>query len=247
MGPSLIRTVGLRRDYPGAGGTVAALRGVSLDVEVGDYIAIMGPSGSGKTSLMNILGFLDSPTAGTYALAGCEVGGLKPDALATLRRRVVGFVYQDFNLLRRNSAIENVELPLIYDGVPKADRTRRAAEALEAVGMAHRRDHWPHQLSGGEQQRVAIARAIAGRPALILADEPTGALDSRTGQEFLGLFRELNRQRVTIILVTHDADVAHEARRIVTLRDGRIVGDERPAPVAEPGGRVSATSRLAAE
>ncbi|MBI4236197.1 MAG: ABC transporter ATP-binding protein [Chloroflexi bacterium] len=204
---------------------VHALRGVSCRIEQGEMVAIMGPSGSGKSTLMNILGLLDRPTSGSYVLEGEEVQRLKDDRLASLRSRRLGFVFQSFNLLSRTTAVANVELPLVYAGVP--GRRRRALAALERVGLAQRASHWPNQLSGGEQQRVAIARAMVNRPALILADEPTGNLDTRTSHEIMALFDELNRQEgITIILVTHEADVAAFARRTIRMQDGLVINDE---------------------
>jgi len=198
---------------------VEVLKGIDLDVHEGEYVALMGPSGSGKSTLMNILGCLDVPTSGIYAIEGREVSKLSDDELAVVRSQKIGFVFQTFNLLARTSALENVELPLHYQGRP----ARQAAmEALEAVGLAHRHDHHPSQLSGGERQRVAIARAIVTKPAIILADEPTGNLDSKTGKEILEIFEGLSKKGVTIVLVTHDRSVALHAHRIVHLRDGRI-------------------------
>jgi len=211
--------------YPTLGESIWALSDVTLDIQAGEFVAVMGPSGSGKSTLMNLLGLLDRPSGGNYWLDGDDVGRLCPDRKAELRNRKLGFVFQSFNLLARSTALENVELPLVYSGCTSAERRRRAGEALDAVGLAHRRTHWSYQLSGGEQQRVAIARAIVNDPLLILADEPTGALDSRTGLAILALFHELNRTRRAIVLVTHDPQVAQQAGRIVTLHDGRLIGD----------------------
>ncbi|MCE9637301.1 MAG: ABC transporter ATP-binding protein [Planctomycetes bacterium] len=206
---------------------VAALQGVSLDVAAGEFVAVMGSSGSGKSTLMAILGGLDRPTAGTYELDGADVAGLSRDALARLRNAKIGFVFQSFNLLARTTALENVELPLMYArGVSGSERRKRARESLERVGLASREGHRPNQLSGGQQQRVAIARALVNRPSLVLADEPTGNLDSRVTAEIMALFQELNDAGITIVFVTHEPDVAQYAKRKVVMRDGRIVTDE---------------------
>jgi putative ABC transport system ATP-binding protein len=204
---------------------VAALRGVSLTVRAGEYVAIVGASGSGKSTLMNVIGLLDSPTSGSYRIRGTEVSKLSKNALADLRNREIGFVFQRFNLLARTTAQKQVELPLFYAKVPSGEARTRALEALGRVGLGDRADHKPDELSGGQQQRVAIARALVNRPHLLLADEPTGALDTKTGAEVLALFDELNRQGITLVVVTHDWDVAHRAGRIVTLSDGLIVED----------------------
>jgi putative ABC transport system ATP-binding protein len=230
MPEPLILTVDLEKTYRMGSAPVPALQGVTLTIGSGEFVAVMGPSGSGKTTLMNLLGLLDRPSAGCYWLEGRDVGRLDADERALVRNRRIGFVFQNFNLLPRSTALENVELPLIYSGMTKAKRWHRAVEVLAAVGLRHRQDHWPHQLSGGEQQRVAIARAIAADPLIILADEPTGTLDSRTGMDIMALFQTLNRTGRTIILVTHDASIAGHAGRVVLLRDGHIVGDERTAP-----------------
>ncbi|MBI5166800.1 MAG: ABC transporter ATP-binding protein [candidate division NC10 bacterium] len=205
---------------------VRALEGVSFQVGEGEFLAVMGPSGSGKSTLMNILGCLDRPTSGRYLLEGQDTGQLDDDQLAFLRNKWIGFVFQTFNLLPRFSSTKNAELPLIYGAVPRSERRRKAQEALAAVGLAERLEHRPKELSGGEQQRVAIARAIVNRPRIVLADEPTGNLDSRAGDEILGIFENLNRQGVTVIVVTHNPRVAQRARRIILLQDGRMVKDE---------------------
>lgn len=209
---------------------VAALAGISLAIGRGEFTAIIGPSGSGKSSLMNILGGLDRPTAGTYRFEGEDVGQFDDDQLADFRRRRIGFVFQSFQLLPRLSALQNVELPMVYAGVLPQERRERAAALLERVGLGSRKDHRPTQLSGGQQQRVAIARALANKPDLLLADEPTGALDTQTGEEVLALFNELNGQGLTLIIVTHDLEVAARAKRRVSFRDGHIVQDDAGAP-----------------
>jgi len=220
----LIALRDVEKTYQMDGVEVRALRGVSLTIEPGEFVAIMGPSGSGKSTCMNLLGCLDRPTAGTYLLDGTDVATLDDVALARLRNRRIGFVFQSFNLLPRTPAIENVELPMIYGGVP--NRRAKALAALDEVGLQDRADHLPTQLSGGEQQRVAIARALVMRPGLILADEPTGNLDSTTAGEIMALLDGLSRQSITIVLVTHESDIAAHARRLVQFRDGGIVRDE---------------------
>jgi putative ABC transport system ATP-binding protein len=223
MALPLIRAIGLRKAHRMALTTVHALRGISLELHRGDFVAVVGPSGSGKSTLMNLLGLLDTPTEGSYYLAGQDVLELDPDQRAEVRNRRIGFVFQTFSLLARSTAFENVELPLVYAGVARRERRRRAEAALASVGLADRRDHWPSQLSGGEQQRVAIARALVNDPLLILADEPTGALDSRTSLEILAHLQALNEADRTIVLVTHDQTVARHSRRVVAMSDGRAV------------------------
>jgi len=220
-----------------AGQTVHALRGVNLEIAAGEFVAIMGASGSGKSTLMNILGCLDTPSSGSYVLDGVPVQDRDPDALAALRNRRMGFVFQQFNLLPRTSALENVELPLLYAGVRQPERSRRAFAALQRVGLRERSSHSPAQLSGGQQQRVAIARALVNEPALILADEPTGALDSETSTDVMQLLDTLNRQGITVILVTHEADMAAWARRRLLFKDGRLVADDNNrdlTPISTP-------------
>jgi putative ABC transport system ATP-binding protein len=216
---------------------VHALAGASLTVDEGEFVAIIGPSGSGKSTLMNILGCLDRPTSGTYVLDGTPVEELDDDGLALVRSRMIGFVFQSYNLLPRTAALENVATPLLYQGVPKRERLVRAKAALERIGLGDRLDHEPSELSGGQQQRVAIARALVTEPRLILADEPTGNLDSHTGEEIMALFESLNREGITIVLVTHETDIARHAKRQVHFLDGRIVSDhavqqDTPQPFA---------------
>ena len=209
----------------GEGQAVHALRDVSVDIAEGDFVAIMGASGSGKSTLMNILGCLDLPTSGTYHLAGEAVEGMGQDQLASVRNRRIGFVFQQFNLLPRTSALENVELPMVYSGIKSAVRRERATQALQRVGLGERMGHTPAELSGGQQQRVAIARALVNQPQLILADEPTGALDSQTSEDIMRLLVDLNQQGMTVVLVTHEADIAAWARRKLVFKDGQIVQD----------------------
>jgi len=221
---------------------VHALRGVSLSVQQGEFTAIMGASGSGKSTLMNIVGCLDRPTSGRYLLDGAEVSRLSTEKLAEVRNRTIGFVFQSFNLLSRTDALENVELPLLYAGVGTAERHRRATEALGRVGLADRVHHHPNQMSGGQQQRVAIARALVSQPRVILADEPTGNLDSQTSVEVMALFQQLGRAGITVVLVTHEPDIAQYASRVVVMRDGKVLSDTRQeprvarAPAPEPAG-----------
>jgi putative ABC transport system ATP-binding protein len=217
---------------PNTEAEVKALRGVTVHVDRGEFVAIMGSSGSGKSTLMNILGCLDRPTGGTYTLDGVEVSKLGKAELAEVRNKVLGFVFQSFNLLSRTTALENVEVPMLYAGVSGRERHKRALESLEKVGLAARKDHHPNQLSGGQQQRVAIARAIVNRPKVILADEPTGNLDSKTSTSVMALFQELGRSGITVVLVTHEPDIAEYASRVVVVRDGLIQSDERHEPKA---------------
>ena len=223
----VIVTEGLTKDYHVGPHVVHALRGVSVSVARGEFLAVMGPSGSGKSTFMNMLGCLDTPTNGRYLIDGEDVAGLGRDALAGIRSRKIGFVFQTFNLLARTTALENVELPLLYTDIPARERRARARRRLADVGLADREHHQPSQLSGGQQQRVAIARALVNDPTVILADEPTGALDTRTSLEIMALLQSLNREGMTIIVVTHEADVAAHAHRVLSFRDGRLIRDER--------------------
>jgi putative ABC transport system ATP-binding protein len=225
----LIRTQALSKTFLLGGEPLHALRSISLEVAAGEFVAVVGPSGSGKSTLLHLIGCLDRPTQGRYWLAGKEVGTLRDDTLAKIRNREIGFVFQTFNLLPRYSALENVELPLQYSGLGAAARRQRAAAALSEVGLADRLHQFPNQLSGGQQQRVAIARALVNQPSLLLADEPTGALDSRTGLEIMGLFQALNRGGVTVVLITHEPSIARHAQRVISIRDGEKVGDDRNA------------------
>ena len=218
----LIEMHELTRVYQLGPQEIHALSGIDLIVEQGEYVAIMGPSGSGKSTLMNIIGCLDRPAAGKYLLDGTPVEAMNDDELAAIRNKKIGFVFQTFNLLSRTTALQNVELPLVYAKMPRVERQRQAEEALNAVGLSDRMSHQPNELSGGQRQRVAIARALVNRPSLLLADEPTGNLDSQTGREILDLFRDLHRRGNSIIIVTHEDDVAREAKRIIHIRDGKI-------------------------
>ena len=243
-GAPLIEVHDLRRAYAIGDGKVAALDGASLTIARGEFVAISGPSGSGKSTLMNILGCLDRPTGGSYRLAGVEVATLDGDARAEIRNQRVGFVFQNFNLLARTTALENVELPLFYGPLPLAEQHERARRALARVGLTDRAAHVPSQLSGGQQQRVAIARALVGEPELLLADEPTGNLDSHTSADIIAMLRALNRDdHLTVVLVTHDPEVAGAADRVISMRDGRIVSDS--ATAADPARRrTAAEARL---
>ncbi len=222
-----IRTEGLTKTYEMGAELVHALQGVDLEIRKGEYVAIMGPSGSGKSTLMNLIGCLDSPSSGRYWLAGRLVSDLDDDELAYIRNREIGFVFQTFNLLPRATALHNVELPLIYNGTPAEERTEKAKLALQRVDLTSRMSHKPNELSGGQRQRVAIARALVNDPSIVLADEPTGNLDSKTGEEIMGLFENLHRQGNTIILVTHEMDIAQHAHRVIFIRDGKIASDEK--------------------
>lgn len=218
----ILQAIDLKKEYRLGEMEIHALRGVSFDVEEGDFLAIMGPSGSGKSTLMNLIGCLDRPTSGRLIMRGEDVGGLSPDRLARVRNKEIGFIFQQFNLLPGLTALDNVELPLAYTGVPPRERRRRAEESLALVGLAERARHRPTELSGGQQQRVATARALINNPAILLADEPTGALDTKTGEEILDLFRSLHDQGRTVIVVTHDPEVSAVAERVIHVRDGLI-------------------------
>ena len=248
---ALIHTEGLMRLYRLGGETVHAIDGVSLSVEAGEFVAVMGPSGSGKSTFMNVIGCLDRPNAGAYRLDGELVSAMSGDALAAVRNRKIGFVFQQFHLLDRLDAMANVELPMLYAGEARAARHAKAEAALRRVGLGQRLHHRPTQLSGGQQQRVAIARALVNAPKVLLADEPTGALDSRTSVELMALLQELNRDGTTIVLVTHEPDIAAYAGRVVRFRDGRVLNDmrQRPADAAAELARLHAdeTARAAPE
>ena len=228
--PDIIEIHDVFKTYDmGGEAQVRALDGVSISVAQGDYVAVMGPSGSGKSTLMNLIGCLDTPTSGSYRLNGREIAAMDDDALAGIRNQEIGFIFQTFNLLPRADALQNVELPLVYSSVPRRERHERARSALAAVGLGDRMHHRPNEMSGGQRQRVAIARALVNRPAILLADEPTGNLDSKTGDEILQIIDRLHRDGNTILLVTHEEDLALHAARVVRLRDGKIVSDERNA------------------
>ena len=239
----LIETRDLRRSYRMGDEIVTALAGVSLDIEEGSFVAVMGPSGSGKSTFMNLVGCLDRPDGGSYRLAGEEVSRLSADALAGVRSRRIGFVFQQFNLLERTDAVGNVALPMIYASADRKERRRKAEAALTRVGLGDRMGHTPLQLSGGQQQRVAIARALVNDPSILLADEPTGALDSRTSLDIMALFQALNREGMTVLVVTHEPDVAEFARRVVRFRDGRVIEDR----TQEPRDAATALAALDAE
>jgi putative ABC transport system ATP-binding protein len=226
MTDPIIRVTDLVKEYRMGDTVVHALAGVSLDILPGEMVAVMGPSGSGKSTFMNVVGCLDRPSGGHYVLAGESVESMDGDQLAAIRNRRIGFVFQQFNLLPRTSALHNAELPLLYTALPRAERHSRAARRLQQVGLGERMDHHPRQLSGGQQQRVAIARALVNDPVLILADEPTGALDSRTSLEVMALLQQLNHEGITVVLVTHEHDIADFASRIVMFRDGRVLSDQ---------------------
>lgn len=229
----VIKIRNITRDFPLGQEIVKVLKGIDLDIERGEYVALMGPSGSGKSTLMNLLGCLDTPTSGSYELNGKNVSNMTDDELAEIRNKEIGFVFQTFNLLPRTSALENVALPMIYAGVSKTDRTERAKEVLTDVGLADRMDHKPNQLSGGQRQRVAVGRALVNKPSIILADEPTGNLDSKTSDEIMKLFNEIHKAGNTVILVTHEEEIAENAHRIIRLRDGMIESDTKKEKLPE--------------
>ncbi|NVK27227.1 MAG: ABC transporter ATP-binding protein [Flavobacteriia bacterium] len=227
MAKPVIELRGIKRNFAMGTHTVKVLKGIDLTIEKGEYVALMGPSGSGKSTLMNLLGCLDTPTAGEYTLNGQDVSRLSSDELADIRNKEIGFVFQTFNLLPRQSALENTALPLVYAGMAKSKRSERASEVLEQVGLGDRMDHQPSQLSGGQRQRVAVARALVNNPSLILADEPTGNLDTKTSVEIMALFNEIHKNGNTLIVVTHEEDIAQHAHRIIRLRDGMIESDTK--------------------
>ncbi|EOD01410.1 ABC transporter ATP-binding protein [Caldisalinibacter kiritimatiensis] len=222
----MIKIENLNKTYKTGSVEVHALKDVSLDIKKNEFVSIMGPSGSGKSTFMNIVGCLDRPTTGKYMLDGIDIEKLSEKELAAIRNKKIGFVFQSFNLLSRTSAIKNVELPMLYAGIHAKDRRKRALEALEKVGLGDRIHHKPNELSGGQKQRVAIARALVNNPAIILADEPTGNLDTKSGEEIMSIFQSLNEEGVTIVLVTHEPDIAKHSKRIITFRDGRLINDE---------------------
>ena len=230
MAEPLIELTDVRKTYRTGDVDVHALAGVSLHIDRGEFVAIMGSSGSGKSTLMNILGCLDKPTSGSYKLAGQEISKMDKNQLSEIRNKTLGFVFQNFNLLARTTALENVELPLLYQGIGSKERAERAKRSLDKVGLGKRQDHHPNMLSGGQQQRVAIARALVGTPSVILADEPTGNLDSRTSIEVMALFQELGKTGITVALVTHEPDIAEHASRVIVVKDGRILEDRRQVP-----------------
>ncbi|HEX9828351.1 MAG TPA: ABC transporter ATP-binding protein [Flavobacteriaceae bacterium] len=227
MGNNIIKIRNIIRDFQLGQETVHVLKDIDLDIDKGEYVAIMGPSGSGKSTLMNLIGCLDTPTAGSYVLNGKDVSQMSDDELADIRNKEIGFVFQTFNLLPRTTALDNVALPMVYAGASKKDRTERAVQVLADVGLSDRMDHRPNQLSGGQRQRVAVGRALVNKPSIILADEPTGNLDSKTGVEIMNLFEDIHKAGNTIIVVTHEEEIASHAQRVIRLRDGMIESDTR--------------------
>ncbi|MEH6764488.1 MAG: ABC transporter ATP-binding protein [Aequorivita antarctica] len=228
----VIKIRNITRDFPLGNEIVKVLKGIDLDIERGEYVALMGPSGSGKSTLMNLLGCLDTPTSGSYELNGSDVSNMTDDELAEIRNKEIGFVFQTFNLLPRTTALENVALPMIYAGASKSERTERAKQVLADVGLADRMDHKPNQLSGGQRQRVAVGRALVNKPSIILADEPTGNLDSKTSDEIMALFDEIHQAGNTVIVVTHEEEIAERAHRIIRLRDGVVESDTKKEVVS---------------